>query len=105
MQRKTTVCRVACYIRTGDRHRVDRYDWDLVGYRLLPLRSAPVPPKRSRMQELARAYLGAVRANGGVAPDRRKFFRRQMGRIPSRAYMSRIVKLSRAAPRRRGGTR
>ena len=88
---------MACYVRTGDRRRVDRYDWDLVGYRLLPLRSAPVPPKRSRMQELARAYREAVRANGGVAPDRKKFFRGQMGRIPSRAYMSRIARLSRTS--------
>jgi hypothetical protein len=43
------------------------------------------------MAELARLWKAATRHG---QPDRKKFFRRHMGRVPSRAYMSKIAYLA-----------
>jgi site-specific DNA recombinase len=88
---KESTYRVACYIRTCDGRTATEYAWGLTRRDVLPRPAVPKPPRPSRMAELARLWKAATRHG---QPDRKKFFRRHMGRVPSRAYMSKIAYLA-----------
>jgi len=84
-----------CYVRRVDARTAESYPWALDWVQALPRVPEPKAQRASRMEELARVYWEAVRVNGGKPPERKKFFLKHMGRVPSRAYMSKIARWSR----------